>query len=167
MLHVLHVVRFSLCVWWGWEDTTHISFSLWLQVGGGHEWLSWDWEAQLRRAFYLSLNESGKRERGIPSQLYNWKHSTEMCLPHLTQLWNREVREAPLTQHPHLRWNSGLTALLRGRTTDVDLNSVCTYIYKQRFVCVLVRFERSATWTRIRSRKASTPMRSPRWDPTL
>lgn len=29
-----------------------------------------------------------KRERGIPSHMYNWKHSTEMCLPHLTQpLW--------------------------------------------------------------------------------
>ena len=26
--------------------------------------------------------------KGIPSQLYNWMHSTEMCLPHLTQpLW--------------------------------------------------------------------------------
>ena len=36
-------------------------------------------------------------ERGVHSQLHNWMHSSETCLPHLTQpLWIREVQRAAL-----------------------------------------------------------------------
>ena len=39
--------------------------------------------------------------KGTPSQLYNWMHSTQMCLLHLSQpLWIREVRGAVLNRHP-------------------------------------------------------------------
>ena len=58
------------------------------------------------------------RERGIPSQLYNWMRSTEMCLLHFTQpLWIREVRRAAIIDIQFFG-TRGLTALLRSRTTD-------------------------------------------------
>ena len=53
---------------------------------------------------------------GIPSQLYNWMPSTEMCLPHLTQpLWIREVQGFCHNLHPRLRCpgNSGLNCLAK------------------------------------------------------
>jgi hypothetical protein len=46
--------------------------------------------------------------------LYNWMHSAEMCLPHLTQpLWIREVRVATINRQQCLRqsgiWSSNLS----------------------------------------------------------
>ena len=73
--------------------------------------ISAEWETLPRAGRPAKLSNQGRRalvrevtknpkvtlwenlpESEMPSQLYNWTHSTEMCLPHLTQpLWIREV----------------------------------------------------------------------------
>jgi hypothetical protein len=47
-------------------------------------------------------------ERGIPSHLYNWMHSTEMCLPHLIQPDIHVINETVLLSLlPPVNWPSG------------------------------------------------------------
>ena len=49
----------------------------------------------------INLSPQMGKGKGIPSHLQNRMHSTEMCLPHLTQtLTIREVREGCLNRHP-------------------------------------------------------------------
>ena len=45
-------------------------------------WMRWLLVSNTRGSSGIKLRR--KREMGIPSHMYNWKHSTEMHLPHLT-----------------------------------------------------------------------------------
>ena len=70
---------------------------------------------------------SGKgKERGIPSQLYNWMHSTETCLPHLTQpLWIREVQGAALIDI-HV---FGVTAMAAHTHLTIPNHACCLFLW--------------------------------------
>ena len=110
----LNVSDGCLTVWWPWDRScfsvsrlqlwctcTDLAFwmvAVWTGSGSGG-CCPW-WSCHIR----CCKCPGGQLvwERGIPSQLYNWMHSTEMCLLHLTQtLWIREVWGAAIINITH------------------------------------------------------------------